>query len=146
MRDSAAVTPQAFTLLNSDTMTDRSIAFALRVQKELPGDLETQIARVIRLAFNRTATDEEKSKLTDYLQEMQKYHADHKPEEIKYPTQVVRSLVEEFTGEPFEFIEKLNVYEDYVPDPKPWTVSPETRALADVCLLLMNSNEFLYVY
>ena len=146
MRDSAAVTPQAFTLLNSDTMTDRSIAFALRVQEELPGDVEAQIARVIRLAFNRFATDEEKSKMTEYLKEMQNYHAENKPEEIKYPTQVVRSLVEEFTGEPFEFVEKLNVYEDYVPDPKPWTVSAETRALADVCLLLMNSNEFLYVY
>ena len=38
LRDSAAVTPQAFTLLNSDVMTDRSIAFALRVQKEHPDD------------------------------------------------------------------------------------------------------------
>jgi len=54
--------------------------------------------------------------------------------------------VEELTGQPFEFIEKLNVFEDYVPDSKPWTVSADTRALADVCLLLLNSNEFLYVY
>ena len=49
-------------------------------------------------------------------------------------------------GEPFEFIEKLNVYEDYVPDAKPWSVEAETRALADICLLLFNSNEFIYVY
>ena len=145
-RDAAAVTPQAFTLLNSDTMTDRSIALALRVQKELPDNLEGQVERVIRLAFNRAATDQEKSNLTEYLKEMNAYHAENEPEEVKYPTQVVRSLVEEFTGEPFEFIEKLNVYEDYVPDPKPWTVSSETRALADVCLLMMNSNEFLYIY
>ena len=46
----------------------------------------------------------------------------------------------------FEFIEKLNVYEQYVPDAKPWTVDADTRALADVCLLLLNSNEFIYVY
>ena len=59
---------------------------------------------------------------------------------------MTRSLVEEFTGEPFEFIEKLNVYEDYIPDAKPWTVDSNTRALADVCLLLLNSNEFVYVY
>ena len=39
-----------------------------------------------------------------------------------------------------------NVYNDYVPDAKPWTVEAETRALADVCLLLFNSNEFMYVY
>ena len=146
MRDSAAVTPQAFTLLNSDVMTDRSIALALRIAKEHPGDATAQIKRAIRLAFNRKATDMEKQSLQEYLKEMQAYHAEHKPEKVEYPKQVVRSLVEEFTGEPFEFIEKLNVYNDYVPDPKPWTVSADTRALADVCLLLLNSNEFMYVY
>ena len=146
MRDSAAVTPQAFTLLNSDVMTDRSIALALRVQKEHPGNAEEQIKRVVRLALNRAATGAEKQSLSEYLKEMKAYHAENKPEKIEYPKQVVRSLVEEFTGEPFEFIEKLNVYEDYVPDPKPWTVSADTRALADVCLLMMNSNEFMYVY
>jgi len=59
---------------------------------------------------------------------------------------VTRSLVEEFSGKPFEYVERLPVYEDYVPDAKPWTVDASTRALADVCLLLFNSNEFLYVY
>ncbi len=146
MRDSAAVTPQAFTLLNSEAMTDRSIALALRVEKEHADNLQAQVKRVIRLAFNRQATESEVASLVEYLKEMRTYHAKTKPIAVKYPTQVVRSLVEEFTGEPFEFIEKLNVYEDYVPDPKPWTVSAETRALADVCLLLMNSNEFMYVY
>ena len=77
---------------------------------------------------------------------MQAYHSEHEPEPVNFPTQVTRSLVEELTGQPFEFIEKLNVFEDYVPDSKPWTVSADTRALADVCLLLLNSNEFLYVY
>ncbi len=146
VRDSAAVTPQAFTLLNSDTMTDRSIALALRLEKENPDKPEAWIQKAIQLSFNRSATEAEKSSLLAYLKEMQSYHAEHRPEEVEYPTQVVRSLVEEFTGEPFEFIEKLNVYNDYVPDAKPWTVSADTRALADVCLLLMNSNEFLYVY
>ncbi len=146
VRDSAAVTPQAFTLLNSDTMTDRSIALALRLQKENADDPEAWIKQAIQLSFNRAATDSEKSTLLAYLNEMKSYHAENKPEEVEYPTQVVRSLVEEFTGQPFEFIEKLNVYKDYVPDAKPWTVSADTRALADVCLLLMNSNEFLYVY
>ncbi len=146
VRDAAAVTPQAFTLLNSDTMTDRSIALALRLQKENPEKPEAWLKQAIQLSFNRAATDSEKSTLLAYLEEMKSYHAENKPEEVEYPTEVVRSLVEEFTGKPFEFIEKLNVYEDYVPDSKPWTVSADTRALADVCLLLMNSNEFLYVY
>ena len=146
LRDSAAVSPQAFTLLNSDVMTDRSIAFALRVQKEKPADTEQWIHRAVQIAYSRVPTPAEQVGLHDYLREMQAYHKEHTPKPVEYPTQVTRSLVEEFTGEPFEFIEKLNVYEDYVPDAKPWTVDADTRALADVCLLLLNSNEFLYIY
>ena len=77
---------------------------------------------------------------------MQTYHRKHTPEVIEYPTRVTRSLVEEAPGEPFGFVEKLNVYEDYVPSAKPWTVDADIRALADVCLLLFNANEFNYVY
>ena len=146
LRDSAAVSPQAFTLLNSDTMTDRSIAFARRIQKDHPQDTHQWIQRAFQLAFGRMPSRDEQNNLHEYLAEMREYHQQHKPKEIPYPTQVVRSLVEEFTGEPFEFVEKLNVYEDYVPDIKPWAVNADTRALADVCLLLFNSNEFLYVY
>lgn len=146
LRDSASVTPQAFTLMNSDTMTDRSIAFALRVQKEQPGQPGVWLRRVVQLAYGRLPTDDEQEHLSDYLSEMRRYHQKHIPKKVEYPKQVVRSLVEEFTGNAFEFIEKLNVYEDYVPDAKAWTVEADTRALADVCLLLFNSNEFMYVY
>jgi len=146
LRDSSSVTPQAFTLLNSSAMTDRSIAFALRVQKEKPENAAAQISRTVELAYGRKPTAREQAMLLRYLQKMVPYHQSHKPQPVKYPRQVTRSLVEEFTGEPFEFIEKLNVYNNYVPDAKPATVSAETRALADVCLLLMNSNEFLFVY
>jgi hypothetical protein len=155
LRGSASVTPQAFTLLNSDVITDRSLAFALRVEKErarklsklFPDDNDAHlIRRAVQIAYSRVPTPMEQESLLAYLKEMQAYHKEHKPEPIEYPTQVTRSLVEEFTGEPFEFIEKLNVYEDYVPDAKPWTVDANTRALADVCLLLLNSNEFIYVY
>lgn len=145
-RDSAAVTPQAFTLMNSDVMTDRSIAFALRVQKEQSDDTSAQIQRAVQLAYGREPTAQEQDHLEGYLTEMLSYHQENEPVAKEYPKQVVRSLVEEFTGEPFEFVELLNVYNDYVPDPKPWTVSAETRALADVCLLLFNSNELMYVY
>jgi hypothetical protein len=36
--------------------------------------------------------------------------------------------------------------QDFVPDKKYADVRPETRALAEVCLVLMNSNEFIYLY
>jgi hypothetical protein len=58
----------------------------------------------------------------------------------------VREAVEENTGEKFKFTEKLHAYHDFVPDLKPSDVDAETRALAEVCLVLFNSNEFAYVY
>lgn len=146
MRDASSVSPQAFTLFNSDTMTDRSIALALRVQKEEPKESAQWIRRAVQLAYGRDATSAEQEHLHKYLLEMREYHQKHKPKPTVYPKEVTRSLVEEFTGEPFEFIEKLNVYNDYVPDAKPYTVDADTRALADVCLLLFNSNEFVFVY
>jgi hypothetical protein len=145
-RESAAVTPQASTLINSLTMIDRSIAFALRVKKEKPDDEALWVRRAVQLAYSRVPTRREQESLLAYLTEMQDYHRRRQPKPVEYPKQVTRSLVEELTGKPFEFIEKLNVFEDYVPDAKPWTVDADTRALADVCLLLFNSNEFLYVY
>ncbi len=144
-RDSAAVTPQAFSLLNSDTMTDRSIAFALRVQNEKES-LEDQIARIFHLAFSRQPSESEKSRLLAYAMEMQTYHAKTPAPKPEYPTKITRSLVEEFSGKPFEYEEILPVFENYVPDTKAADVSAETRALADVCLLVLNSNEFMYVY
>jgi len=145
-RNATAVTPQAFTLMNSAMMTDRATAFAIRVQNEKKNDQAAQVRRAVQLAYGRLPTRDEQEGLVGYLNEMLAYHQKHEPKAIRYPIQVTRSLVEEFTGEPFEFIEKLNVYQNYIPDAKPWSVNTQTRALADVCLLLFNSNEFMYVY
>lgn len=144
-RDVAAVTPQAFSLLNSDTVTDRTIAFALRVQKE-HDRLEDQVARIFHLAFSRQPDAMEKKRLLSYVKEMREYHAKKPAPKAEYPTKITRSLVEEFTGQPFEFEEILPAFEKYTPDKKAADVTPATRALADVCLLIFNSNEFLYVY
>ena len=62
------------------------------------------------------------------------------------PRAVVREAVEENTGEKFTFTERLGLAADFVPDLKPADVDAETRALADVCLVLLNANEFAYVY
>lgn len=145
VRDTAAVSPQAFTLMNSDVMTDRSIALAQRLQVEHTG-LELQIRNAFDLAYGRQPQPQELKSITVYVEDMVKYHRQHKPEAKIYPTSVARSLVEEFTGETFTFDEILPVFENYVPDTQPAGVSAEVRALADLALLLFNSNEFVYVY
>jgi hypothetical protein len=54
--------------------------------------------------------------------------------------------VEELSGQIFKYEEILPNFEDYQPDLKASDVDAETRALADVCLLLFNTNEFSYIY
>jgi len=144
-RDAAAVSPQAFTLLNSDVVTDRSIAFAARLEKDA-ASLDRQIERAFQFTLGRAPDATERERLTAYVMEMRAYHAHKTPEPVTHPTEITRSLVEEFSGKTFEYEEILPAYEHYQPDLSPADVKPETRALADLCLLLFNSNEFAYVY
>jgi len=84
--------------------------------------------------------------LKKYVKKMEAYHHSSKPEPQEYPTSITRSLVEENTGDTFEYKEILPVFEDYQKDKKAHELSPETRALSDLCLVLFNSNEYMYVY
>jgi len=144
-RVAETVTPQVFTLLNSDVMSDRAIALALRAEKEFD-TLHLQVKRAVQLAYGRVPDKVEWERLKQYVNKMRAYHAKHEPSDVEYPTSITRSLVEELTGQPFEYEEILPVFEDYVRDLKPADVSAKTRALADLCLLLFNSNEFMYIY
>ncbi|MEO1999060.1 MAG: DUF1553 domain-containing protein, partial [Planctomycetaceae bacterium] len=145
IRNAPSVTPQVFTLLNSDVVSDRSIAFALMLEKRTT-EWEQQLNRAFFRAFGRNPAPQEHNSLTEYYHDMLKHHQNTKPVPVKYPTRITRSLVEELSGRPFKYQEVLPVFEDYIADRKPWDVGAKTRALADVCLLLFNSNEFMYVY
>ncbi len=144
-RDASSVSPQALTMLNSDYMTKRSIAFALRLERE-ETRLAGRIQRAYQLAFSRAPEAGMSAKSAEYVTAMEAHHRAISPRAVPYPTRITRSLVEELTGAPFEYEEWLPVYENYQPDTQPWEVGPSTRALADFCLLLFNSNEFAYVY
>ncbi|MCA9172903.1 MAG: PSD1 domain-containing protein [Planctomycetales bacterium] len=144
LRESAAATPQAFTLLNSDMMSDRSMAFALRLEREAKTPAQ-RIQRGFLLTLGRAPTTAEMERLTRYASDMVAYHRRTPAAPVTYPTEITRSLVEEFSGKSFEYREILPIFANYMPDKKAVDVSPETRALADVCLLLLNANEFIYV-
>ena len=144
-RDSSTVTPQAFNLLNSSSSVDRSIAMARRVQQE-GGSLEEQVDRAFRFALGRAASSQERTKLAAHVTEMTAYHERHPPDPVLPPKALDRTVVEEMTGLALKYVEPLDVYEDYVPHVKPWGVEPSTRAMADLCLTLFNTNEFVYVY
>ena len=144
-RDSSSVTPQVFTLFNSDNSYDRSIAFALRLQKHTDS-LKSQISLAYKFAFGREAEVEELQLSLSHVEDRLVYHRKNIPVKKPYPTSIKRICVEEFSGEAFEYIERLDVYEDFISDKKLWDVDAKTRALADLCLILFNTNEFIYIY
>lgn len=144
-RVSESVSPQAFTLMNSSLMNDRAVALALRIKDEFD-DIHLQVKRAVQLAYGRVPNPDEWDRLKKYVKKMETYHHSSKPEPQEYPTSITRSLVEENTGDTFEYKEILPVFEDYQKDKKAHELSPETRALSDLCLVLFNSNEYIYVY
>jgi len=61
------------------------------------------------------------------------------------PDKIVRNRIAEFSGARVQIIEDWDASE-YERNLKPWEVSAEARALAEICLVLLNSNEFVYVH
>jgi hypothetical protein len=113
--------------------------------KETRSD-EEAIARVFALTFSRPPSAEETQSCLAHWRDIEALLGSEKPTTQKPPLEVRRDAVEENTGEKFSFNEKLHAYAEFVPDLQPADVDARTRALADVCLVLLNSNEFAYVY
>ncbi|MBW3542402.1 MAG: PSD1 and planctomycete cytochrome C domain-containing protein [Planctomycetes bacterium] len=144
-RDETTVTPQAFTLFNGQFAHDRALALAGRLMKDTP-DPAARVDRAFSLTYSRAPTDEERRLCLDHVERMTAHHRGHQPVEVPLPESVTREMVEELTGETFEWTEELDVLKaGYQRDLKPWDVGPEVRGLAELCLVLLNSNEFAYV-
>lgn len=143
-REISTVTPQAFSLFNGQSIHDRALALAHRVlNQEKTAD---PLARVFQLALGRAPLPNEKSDCAAHWSRMEARLNAPAPENPKPPLEVRREAVEENTGEKFSFQERLPAYADFVPDIQPSDCDARTRALAEVCLVLLNSNEFAYVY
>ncbi len=146
-REASTVTPQVFSLFNSQGSSNRSLALAHRVLTEDPDRSDRAVIdRLFQLAYGRDASGDEQQACVEHWKRMTKKQEGLTPHRIESPTEVVREAVEENTGEKFTFTETLFAYQDFVPDLQPADVDARTRALAEVCLVLLNSNEFAYIY
>ena len=144
-RDSTTVTPQVFSLLNGQQPHDRSLALAKRLEAYSQNGSK-RINRAYELVYGRSASEAETRRDLEFVRKQTSEQKKNPIEPLSYPTTVERSMVHEQTGIQSSWIEYLDVYDQtFVPDLKPWDVGPETRALAAFCLVLFNSNEFLYV-
>jgi hypothetical protein len=144
LRESSTVTPQAFALLNSEATQSRALAFAMRLLRETKSKDEA-ITRAFRLAFGRLPADAEKAACLEHWSAMTERHRTLKLARPEHPRQVIREAVEENTGEKIRIVEPLEVAADFVPDPHPADADAQTRGLMEVCIVLFNANEFLYL-
>ena len=144
-REASTVTPQVFALFNSEMSFNRAIAMAHRVLSSTSTSREaTELA--IELAYGRSATPGELDKCLAHWKQMTQRHEKLVFQPIDYPREVIREAVEENTGVRFQFVEPLEIYDEFVPDLGPSQVDARTRGFAELCLVLFNSNEFTYVY
>ena len=143
-RDETTVTPQVFALFNSEFSANRALAMARSLEDAADGP-EKRIALAFQRLYGREPRDEETQLCKNHLAKRSEYYRDHPAEPQPLPRNIERSMVEELTGELVRWEEELKALDSYERDYMPWEASPATRALADVCLVLMNSNEFLYL-
>ncbi len=144
-REVSTVTPQVFSLFNSEIAYDRALAFAARIQREATTPAAV-IDQAFQLVFGRSPSDAERSACLTHWSTMTERHRLLRFDRSPIPTTIVRNAVEENTGEQFRFVEQLEFAADFVADLKFADAPPETRGLAETCLVLFNSNEFAYVY
>jgi hypothetical protein len=150
-REASTVTPQVFSLFNSRASYSRALALAVRALNDTGGMEggsrdERVIARCFQLAYGRSPRGDERETCLAHWREMETLQAKVRFERTAPPLEVRRDAIDENTGETFSFRERLHAYAEFAPDLQPADVDARTRALADVCLALINSNEFSYVY
>ena len=144
-RETSTVSPQVFAMFNSQASHSRALALAARVLRESKND-DTSIIRCFQLVYGRPPETDELEMCLNHWRGIEELLKGSTPATVKQPLEVLREAVEENTGENFSFLETLHGYAEFVPDLQPSDCDPHTRALADICLALFNSNEFAYVY
>jgi hypothetical protein len=161
-RDASVSAPQAFALFNSQFLNDAALEMARNIDcgfrttdcglkedktigKSASRSPRAAIERVFRMAFQRRPSSQEMTRCLEHLERMNRYHAAVPPRAEIAPKRIVRSIIGELTGKQFDFEEDWDpaAYEFNV---KPGQVTAGVRALAELCLVLLNSNEFAYVY
>lgn len=154
-REVSSVTPQVFSLLNSDNSYKRSLMTAKRVLRQAKKeDLQLNskeyrvaiIQRCFEAVLNREPNEAETQLGLEHWETSLRLAEGTELSLIRQPLQVQRDAVEENTGERFTFTETIYSNADFVPDIQANECDPETRAVAELCLILFNSNEFMFIY
>ena len=144
-RDETTITPQAFSLFNAEFIHNRSLALANKLATQ-SNDETRRVVNLFKAVYGRLPSKNELKVSLKHLAEMKQYHLKNQAVKKELFTFVDADLVSEKNGEAFTWRQELNNMRRYERDLMPWEVDESTRALAELCLVLFNSNEFLYVY
>jgi hypothetical protein len=144
LRQTSTVAPQALTLMNAEEIQDRSLAFAAMLIRKHKSDAEV-IQSAFSRALGRPPTAVETRQCLAHWKRCTADESDLQHQPQSYPASTLRTVMAEKTGEPYQFIEHMPTYESYVPDLQPHQTNARTRGLAQVCLVILNLNEFAYL-
>jgi hypothetical protein len=144
-RDASTVTPQVFSLFNGQNTHTRALTLAALALQETDNDHDA-VKHCFQLALAREPSPQELKEFLAHWRETEKTLAEKVAPRPVPPLSIVREAVEENTGERFRFSEPLYSNADFIADLQPADVDRHTRALSDLCLVILNSNEFVYIY
>jgi hypothetical protein len=109
------------------------------------GSVNAKVDHAFRYALDRLPRDSERRSAVEFLRKITVEQRGRSLPSGKERAPLVRSITSELTGA------EVRIEED--PDParyeenlQPGSVSQEVRAMAELALVLFNSNEFIYVY
>ncbi|MBH54771.1 MAG: hypothetical protein CMI18_10540 [Opitutaceae bacterium] len=144
-RQASNVTPQAFSLFNGEDTLYRSIGTAIDLL-EKNKSRKRVVEDLFMRAYGRKPDRTDVRLSLEHWEKMEERHGTLEFPVREFVKEVQRTAIEEMSGEEFSFTEVLFGFDDYVADPGMADVEIETRALAELCLVVFNSNEFVYVY
>lgn len=140
-REESVVAPQAFALFNGADTHARALALAAKSARD--ADDAEAVRRCFRAALGRNPSPAESRESLAHWTRVRSLLGP-KPAPVRPPVEVRRDAIEENTGTPFSFTERLHANVEFVPDLQPDDVDDRVRSLADLCLVLFNSNEFAH--
>lgn len=133
LRQESIVVPQALALMNGDFTHDRAIAMADRLTKDFD-TMRLRITYSYRRLLGRLPRADELRECAKYVAAQTQHHKTHPAPRVDVWKLVAQSS-------PYD----PDYAKTYEPDLQAADVSAETRALADLCLALFNTSEFLYL-
>jgi len=139
-REATTVPTQAFALFNARFVHDMALAFAVKA-----GAAADPVQELFLRAYNRPPSAEEKSVMATHWERRMAWHEKTEPPKAPERKPLMRSITSELTGAEVRVVEDEETipYEDNLQRAE---VAPRIRALADLALIIFNSNEFVYRY